>query len=233
MVGRYLAALLCTSAAIAAVSSRPARADEPQQFAAASGVSADALDQLSRGASIRRQSTNNTLTQDDRARLRGLGLGNLHASAVSLHKIPRRAGQMARLHALVHAVGGFSPSEACDGIVTEGDGTGLCLGSVDGPFGKVHVRMPVAAKLTENADGTLHLVISNHRPMEAQPLFGWSEIVAPGHLKVVYDMFPTDDGWLVYARVGVEMSAHEGSARTISDALLKLESWLTRELSRA
>jgi hypothetical protein len=195
-------------------------------------VSAEGLDQLSRGVSIRRQSTNDTLTQDDRDRLQGLGLGKLHASAVSLHRIPKRPGQMARLHALVHAVGGFSPSEACDGIVTEGDGTGLCVGSVDGPLGKVHVRMPVAARLTERADGSIRLVISNHRPMEAKPLFGWSEIVAPGHLKVVYDMFPTDDGWLVYARVGVEMSAHASSARTISDALLKLESWLTRELAR-
>jgi hypothetical protein len=58
-------------------------------------------------------------------------------------------------------------------------------------------------------------------------------VVDPDHLKVVYEMYPTDDGWLVYTRVGVDMSAHASSAKTISDALLKLEAWLTRELARA
>ena len=52
----------------------------------------------------------------------------------------------------------------------------------------------------EGANGMVRLVISNNRPMEAKPLFGWSEIVAPGHLQVVYEMFPTEDGWLVYTR---------------------------------
>ena len=57
-------------------------------------------------------------------------------------------------------------------------------------------------------------------------------IFAPDHLKVIVDMYPTDDGWLVYTRVGVEMSDHESSAKTISDALLKLDSWLSRDLAR-
>jgi hypothetical protein len=194
---------------------------------------ADALPQLARGVSIRRQLANNTLTQDDRMRLNALGLGTLHSAAVSIHKIPKRdVEQIARLRSLARAVGGFAPSEACDGIVTEGNGTGLCTGSVEGPFGKVPVRMPVSAKLQESSDGRVLLTISNDRPMEAKPLFGWSEIVAPGHLKVVYEMFPADGGWLIYTRVGVEMSAHKSSAKTISDAMLKLESWLTRELAR-
>ena len=29
------------------------------------------------------------------------------------------------------------------------------------------------------------------------------------------------------------MSAHEGSAKTISDAMLRLEAWLTRELAKS
>jgi hypothetical protein len=196
---------------------------------------AAAIPKLAAGASVRRQSTDNTLTADDRARLRGLGLGTLHSSAVALHRVPRTdaARQMTRLRALVKTPGGFAPSEACDGIVTQGEGTGLCTGTVDGPLGKVPVRMPVSAKLSEGQDGTVRLVITNHKPMEAKPLLGWSEVVAPGHLKVVYEMFPTEDGWLVYTRVGVEMSAHEGSAKTISDALLKLDGWLSKELARS
>ena len=198
------------------------------------GPNAAALPQLARGAAARRQSTDGTLTPDDRARLRALGLGRLHSGAVVLHKIPRRdpSRQLARLRRLVRAVGGFAPSEACDGIVTTGDGTGLCTRSVDGPLGRVPVRMPVSAKLAEEASGAVRLVITNHQPMEAKPLFGWSEVVAPGRLKVVYEMYPCDDGWLVYTRVGVDMKAHEGSAKTISDALLKLDAWLTRELAR-
>jgi hypothetical protein len=198
------------------------------------GPNAEALPQLARGASVRRQSANHTLTPDDRARLGGLGLGTLHSAAVVLHKIPKRdAAQLDRLRALTRSVGGFSPSEACDGIVTQGVGVGLCTGSVDGPIGRIPVRMPVSAKLSDMPGGGVRLVITNHQPMEAKPLLGWSEVVAPGHLKVVYEMFPTDDGWLVYTRVGVEMSAHEGSAQTIADALLKLDAWLTRDLSRA
>jgi hypothetical protein len=230
MYARWSAALVVTAFALSALS---ASADEPSsRFVSETGASVQSLEQLSRGVSIRRQSTNNTLTAEDRARLGALGLRSLHAAAVSLYKIPRRDGQMRRLRALAHAVGGFSPSEACDGIVTQGDGVGLCTGSVDGPLGRIPVRMPVSARLSEGPDGSIRLVISNDRPMEAKPLFGWSQIVAPGHLKVVYDMYPAEDGWLVYSRVGVEMSAHEGSAKTISDALIKLESWLTRELAK-
>ena len=51
-------------------------------------------------------------------------------------------------------------------------------------------------------------------------------------IQVAIELFPTDDGWLEYTRVGVEMSAHEGSAKTISDAMLKLEGWMSRELGK-
>ena len=230
MVAKMWAAL--GLAAVLGLCSVSARADEQAPplhgtpFEA--GPNAAALPQLARGTTVRRSSANNTLTQDDRARLGALGLGTIHSGAVVLHKIPKRdAAQMDRLRALTKAVGGFAPSEACDGIVTQGVGVGLCTGSVDGPIGRIPVRMPVSARLSEMGGGAMRLVITNHQPMEAKPLLGWSEVVAPGHLKVDYEMFPTDDGWLVYTRVGVEMSAHEGSAKTILDAFLKLDSWLT------
>ena len=200
-----------------------------------SGANAAALPRLAQGATVKRTLADGTLTADDKFRFRALGLPHMHSAAVVLHKIPRTDGarQVARLRTLVRSLDQFAPSEACDGIVATGEAKGMCTGHVDGPIGKVPVRMPVAAKLTEGQNGALHLVISNHLPMEAKPLFGWSEVVAPGGLKVAYDMFPTEDGWLVYVRVGVQMSAHEDSSKTISAALLKLESWLTKELAKS
>jgi hypothetical protein len=200
-----------------------------------SGANAAALPKLAQGATIRRTSEGGTLTPDDRFRLRGLGLPTMHSAAVVLHEIPRTdaARQVARLRTLARSLDQFAPSDVCDHLVATGDSRGLCTGHVDGGFGKVSVRMPVAAKLTEGAGGSLRLVVFNPQPMEAKPLFGWSEIVPPGGLKLAYDLFPTEEGWLVYTRVGVQMSAHEGSAKTISEALLKLESWLTRELARS
>jgi hypothetical protein len=200
-----------------------------------SGANAAALDKLAQGGTVKRTSADNTLTPEDRSRVRALGLPHTHSSAVVLHKIKRTDGprQLARLQALVRSLDKFAPADACDGIVSTGDSKGMCTSHVDGPLGKVAVRMPVAAKLTEGRGGALQLVLTNPSPMEAKPFLGWSEVVAPNHLKVAYEMFPTDDGWLVYVRVGVEMSNHEGSAKTISDALLKLESWLTKELAKS
>jgi hypothetical protein len=200
-----------------------------------SGANAAALPRLAQGATIKRTSEGGTLTPDDRFRLRGLGLPSMHSAAVVLHEIPRTDGarQMARLRSLVRSLDQFAPSDVCDHLVATGESRGLCTGRVDGGFGKVSIRMPVAVKLTEGAGGSVRLVLFNPQPMEAKPLFGWSEVVPPGGLKLAYDLFPTEEGWLVYARVGVQMSAHEGSAKTISDALLKLESWLTRELAKS
>ena len=92
--------------------------------------------------------------------------------------------------------------------------------------------MPVAAKLTEDPRGPVRLVIHNQRDMEIKALFSWSSVVPKDRLKVVYEMWPAGDTWLVYTAVGVEMSSHKGSAGKISDALLKLEGWLTTELAR-
>jgi hypothetical protein len=57
-------------------------------------------------------------------------------------------------------------------------------------------------------------------------------VVAPQHVVLTYDLVPCPAGWQVQARVGVEMSAHEASAKAISDKMLEVESWLTRELTR-
>jgi hypothetical protein len=238
MSGRIWAAV-ATAAIVSASAATPASADEASPALKGtpfeSGANAAALPQLARGQSVRRSSLDGTLNADDRSRLGALGLGKMHSAAVVLHRIPKtdQARQVARLKKLVRSVDGFAPSGACDGITSEGEGTGLCTGSVDGPLGKIPVRMPVAAKLTESDGGAMHLAISNMRPMEAKPLFSWSPVVEPGHLKVVVDFYPEGDAWLVYTRVAVEMSEHESSAKTISDALLKLDAWLSRDLAKS
>ncbi len=62
---------------------------------------------------------------------------------------------------------------------------------------------------------------------------GWrADVVPAGRLNVVYDLVPADDAWLVSTYISVEMSAHKGSASKISDAMVKLETWLTGELAR-
>lgn len=199
-----------------------------------SGANAAALPKLKAGSAVIRSTADNSLTQDDRFRIRMLGLKKTHSAAVVLRKIPRTdvSRQSARLKAFAKSLETLAPSGACDAIVSAGDSHALCTGHVDGPLGKVPVRMPVASKIETSENGTLKLVISNYAPMEAKPFLGWSEVVASGGLKVAIELFPTEDGWLEYTRVGVEMSAHEGSAKTISDAMLKLEGWLTRELAK-
>lgn len=199
-----------------------------------SGPNAAALPKLKLGSAIIRSTEDNSLTPDDRFRLRMLGLKKTHSAAVVLRKITRTdvVRQEARLRAFARSLETLAPSGACDAIVSAGDSHALCTGHVDGPLGKVPVRMPVSSKIERTDAGALKLVITNHAPMEAKPFLGWSEVVAPGGLKVAIELFPTDDGWLEYTRVGVEMSAHEGSAKTISDAMLKLEGWMSRELGK-
>jgi hypothetical protein len=126
----------------------------------------------------------------------------------------------------------MNPSGACDAIVSEGDYRALCLGTVDGPLGRVPVRMPVAAKVTEDGRGGVRLAIHNHRDMEIKPLFTWSSVVPAGRLNVVYDLTPAGDAWLVRTHISVEMTSHKGSSQRITDAMIKLETWLTRELAR-
>jgi hypothetical protein len=189
---------------------------------------------LEQGGFVRRSTAEHTLTPEDRRRFRELGLANPQSAAVIIRKIPKSDGprQLARLQALTHAPEGFAPSGACDEIVPQGEAHALCTGHASGPFGNVAVRMPVAARLVQSADGGLHLALHNPRALEAKGLFSWSTVVPAGHLQVAYDLLPDGDGWLVYVRVGVEMSAHEDSAKEISDAMLRLEAWLTRQLAQ-
>ncbi len=194
---------------------------------------AAALPELMRGKTVRRSIADGSITAQDRSSLRALGPRSLHAGVVLLHKIPRRDDvQQKRLRKLSSAVDGFAPSGACDAIVREGNGTGLCAGTADGPLGKVPVRMPVAARLDDGANGSLHLTIWNPRALEIEALLSWSPVVAPDHLKMQIDLFPVADGWLVYTRIALEMSEHTGSAKEIADAMEKLDRWLVRELSR-
>lgn len=217
-------------AAVTPASAETSLAGTPFDVAA----NAATLPALANGRAVIRSTADNTLTPDDRFRLRMLGLKKTHSAAVVLRKIPRTDAtrQAARLSAFARSLDSLAPSGACDAIVAAGESHALCTGHVDGPLGKVPVRMPVASKLETGENGSMRLVITNHAPMEAKPFLGWSEVVAVGGLKVAIELFPTDDGWLEYTRVGVEMSAHEGSAKTISDAMLKLEKWMTAELAK-
>jgi hypothetical protein len=61
----------------------------------------------------------------------------------------------------------------------------------------------------------------------------WGRIVEPDRLKVAVDLYPTTEGWFVYTRAAVVMSAHASSAKTITDTLLKLDSWLSLDLARS
>lgn len=182
----------------------------------------------------RRSSKENNLTAEDRAHFRAMGLASPDAAVVVTRRIPRkdRERQLARLRTLTRAVDGFAPSGACDGIVSEGDGRGLCTGSVDGPLGRVSARMPVAARLSQSESGLVRLSIKNHRPLQIKPLFSWTEVVPAGRLVLDIEMTPDGATWLVRSRVAVDMTDYEGSASKITDAMLKLEAWLASDLSR-
>jgi hypothetical protein len=194
---------------------------------------AAALPDLARGKTVKRSIADGSATPQDRSSLRALGARSLHAGVVLMHKIPKRTdAQTRKLRKLVSAVDGFAPSGACDAIVREGNGAGLCAGTTDGPVGKVPVRMPVAARLDDGPDGSLHLVLWNPRAMEVRALLSWVPVVAPDHLKMQVDMFPVVDGWLVYTRIAVDMSEHTGSAKEIAEGMEKLDRWLVRELAR-
>ena len=180
---------------------------------------------------VRRSTSDHSLTSEDRQRLSELGLAKPQWAAVITRKIGRSdARQLARLRALTHAPELFGPSGACDEIASRGDAQALCMGHATGPFGVVAVRMPVATQLEHTPDGALRLELHNPTALEAKAVFSWTTLVAPGHLRIAYELLPDGDGWLVYVRAGVEMSAHASSAKEIGDALLKLEAWLSQEL---
>lgn len=182
-------------------------------------------------ALVRRSTTDHSLTSEDRQHLAEIGLAKPQWAAVITRKIGRSdARQLARLQALTRAPELFAPSGACDEIASRGDAQALCMGHATGPLGAVEVRMPVATQLEHTPDGALHFALHNPTALEAKAVFSWTTLVAPGHLRVAYELLPDQDGWLVYVRAGVEMSAHAASAKDIGDALLKLEAWLSHEL---
>jgi hypothetical protein len=187
------------------------------------------------GGTVRRASLDGTMSAEDWSRMRGLGVEHAHSAAVALHFIPRTepSRQLARLESLAHAIVGFAPSGLCDRLVAEGDGRGLCTSNVEGPLGKVDVRLPVAAQLSRDEGGAIHLVMRNMRPVEAKGVLGWSPFVATNHLVTAVDLYPTQAGWFVFTRIALEMSEHESSAKTLSDALLRLDAWLCQSLAQA
>jgi len=197
------------------------------------GVNAAALGRLMNGATVRRTSLDGTMNADDWARMQSLGVEHAHSAAVALHFVPSTvpARQIARLESLARAIVGFAPAGVCDRLVSEGDGRGLCTSTVDGPIGKVDVRLPVVTQLTQGEDGAVHLVMRNMRPVEAKGLLSWSPLVATNHLAAAVDFYPSPTGWFVYTRVVLEMADHESSAKTLSDAFLKLDAWLCASLA--
>lgn len=185
-------------------------------------------------AVVRRSAAGGTLTPEDRRALRELGLPNPTDAVVVARTLPRSADgrERARLHGLAQAPQGFGPSAACDTLSASGEARALCRGHVDGPLGSADVRMQIEATLGEGADGSLHLVLRNASPLEAKGVFSWSPVVAPRHMLLSYDLVPAGDGWRTEARVGVEMLAHEDAACDVSASMLKVEAWLSREISR-
>lgn len=211
-----------------------AAADETRPFDA--GANAGVVSRLHEGTTIERSTFGGpALGADDWARMAELGFDHGSAAVVRMHYVPRTDPdrQIGRLRTLSHALEGFLPSGACDRIAPAGDGRAVCTGTVAGPLGSVPVRMTVAAKLERAADGAVHLSLHNVRPLEAKAVFSWMTLAEPDRLKVAIDLYPSEGGWLVYTRIGIAMSAERGSAKLVSDALVKLDTWLCADLARA
>lgn len=197
-------------------------------------IAVTATSDAASSAVARRCAADGTLTADDRRALRELGLAHPNAASVVTRTLRRSEDgrERVRLSGLAHAPQGFGPSAACDSLAPAGEARALCLGHVDGPLGNADVRMHIEATFGEGADGSLHLVLRNATPLEAKGIFSWSAVVAPRHMLMTYDLVPAGDTWRTEARVGVEMLAHEDCAADVSASMLKLESWLSRELAR-
>jgi hypothetical protein len=234
LLARGLSRLLLGLPLLALDASSASAAERSVPAALPTPVSAAAMAELDRGKTISHSTAARTLSPEDRAELRAIGLPKVDSAVVVLRRIrpTDEAKVVGRLRALAHAVDGFAPSEACDAIRSEGDGIGTCSGTAEGPIGRVPVQMPIAVSFSRLEGGGLRLGMRNRAAMQAKGLFGWTSIVDPDRLKLVYDLYPTSNGWVVYTRVGVEMSAHRGSATTITDALQKLDRWLTQDLDR-
>lgn len=181
-----------------------------------------------------RSTATRTLTQDDRAHIAELGIQPLHSGAISVRSISaeHREAQLDRLRALSHAPVALAPSEICDSLVAQKDGSALCTGHADGPIGDVAVRMSLAARFEEHGEGRYSLVVFNTTPLEAKGLFGWTELAKANSLKLSLDLAPNGDHWSETTRMGVTMSSHSDSAERLGEKLTKLDAWLAGDLAR-
>jgi hypothetical protein len=68
--------------------------------------------------------------------------------------------------------------------------------------------------------------------MEIHPFLSWTKIVEKDHLKMSIELFPVADGFVVYAKMGVDMLDHAEAATQIVSTLEKLERWLSADLAR-
>lgn len=195
---------------------------------------AELLARLTHGDVVKRSSLDGTLRTEDRERVRALGLDRVDAGTVVLRFVPKLdpSKQLARLRMLARYVQGFAPSGLCDALTPEGESKGLCTGTTDGPLGKALVRLPFATELHEDDAGAAHFSLRNTRALEAKAFLSWTRLVAPNRLRFAVDLYPADGGWYVYTRIGVEMSSHASAAKTLTEQILKLDAWLSRELVR-
>jgi hypothetical protein len=182
-----------------------------------------------------RSTATKNLTTEDRARIAELCIRPLHSGAISVRTLPtdHRDAQLSRLRDLSHQPAQLAPSDICDTLVAQPDGTAYCTGHTDGPLGStVAMRMTLAARLEESAGGRYSFVVFNTKPLEAKGLFGWTELAKPNALKLAVDLDPTDCQWNATTRMGVTMSSHADSAERLNAVLRKLDGWLASDLAR-
>lgn len=185
-------------------------------------------------AEVHRSTAARNLTAADRAGIAELGIQPLHAGGVALRKIPaaHKDAQVTRFRELAAMPVKLAPSDICDSLVAQSDGTALCTGRADGPFGDVPVRMTIGARTIERPGGGYSLVVFNTKPLEAKGLFGWTELAKANAMKLSFDLEPRDDHWEASTRMGVTMSSHTDSAERIGDVLTKLDTWLATDIAR-
>lgn len=182
----------------------------------------------------RRSTMDHNLTSADQANIRELGIGQPHAGAVVIRKISKNEGrQMERLQELATGLDGFLPAGLCDRIVAQGAGRALCMATTEGPLGSLPARLPMEARFERREGGATRLVLRNARSLEVKFLFSWMEIVKPNNIQVAFDLLPQPDGYLLYTRVGVILSKREDTAEKLCTLLLKLDTWLAKDLAQS
>lgn len=193
-----------------------------------------ALAAVSSGETHRSTAAHN-LTSQDRAQIAELGIRPVHAGAISVRTLSteHHDAQLDRLRELGRSPVQLAPSGICDSLVAQPDGTALCTGHADGPFGAgIPMRMTLTARFEERGEGRYGLVVYNTKSLEAKSLFGWTELVKPQGLKLSLDLVPNGDHWTETTRSGVGMSSHTDSAERLGEKLTMLDRWLATDLAR-